>query len=384
MATHMQTLFWDDTHLALKQSVDRWVHDTMTPFTADWEAAKAFPIALYGQAAEAGLLGVGYPEEYGGSGGDIFHALIVCEALIRGGSPGTAAGVCSHSIALPPILAFGTQAQKLRFVPPVLSGQKIAALGITEPGAGSDVAGIRTRAVLDGDHYIVNGAKTFITSGSRADLVTTLVRTGPDRHGGLTLLVIERGTPGFSTGAPLQKMGWEASDTAELFFEDCRVPIENRLGDEGQGFLGIMVNFVAERLTLAASCVAIAQLALDRTLVYVDQREAFGRTLAGFQVTRHKLAEMATRTEAARSFVSVVAEAHRREQDVTTTVAMAKNTAADACSFVTDAAVQLHGGMGYMRESLVEQLYRDARLYPIGGGTTEIMRELISKRMLHR
>ena len=274
------------------------------------------------------------------------------------------------------------RAQKQRFAPPVLSGQAVAALGVTEPGAGSDVAGTRTTAVRDGDHYVVNGTKTFITSGIRADLVTTLVRTGEDRHGGLTLLVIERGTPGFSVGQPLEKMGWEASDTGELFFEDCRVPVGNRLGDEGSGFIGLMVNFVAERLYLAASCVSIAQLALDTTLTYVQHREAFGKTLAGFQVTRHKLAEMATRTQGARAFVSTIAARHRDGEDVTTEVAMAKNMAVEACSFVTDAAVQLHGGMGYMREALVERLYRDARLYPIGGGTTEIMRELISRRLL--
>ncbi len=378
----MQPMFWDDTHHALKAAADRWVAEHLTPHAHTWEEACSFPVEVYGQAAEAGLLGVGYPEQYGGAGGDIFHALIVCEALIRSGSPGLAAGLGSHSIAIPPILALGSEAQKQRFVPTVLAGEKIAALAITEPGAGSDVAGTRTSAVLDGDHYVVNGSKVFITSGVRADLVTTLVRTGEDRHGGLTLLVIEKDTPGFTVGKPLEKMGWWASDTGELFFQDCRVPVENRLGSEGDGFIGTMANFVAERLTLAASCVAIAQLALDESLRYVQERTAFGRTLAGFQVTRHKIAEMATRTTAARAFVSTIAARHRDDEDVTTDVAMAKNIAVDACSFVTDAAVQLHGGMGYMRESLVERLYRDARLYPIGGGTTEIMRELISRRLL--
>jgi len=358
------------------------VSEHLTPHTEQWEEDNLFPASLYAKAGTAGILGVGYPEEAGGAGGDIFHSLIVCEALIRSGSPGTAVGLSSHSIALPPILALGTQAQKERYVAPVLAGEKIAALGITEPGAGSDVAGTRTTATRDGDHYIVNGSKTFITSGVRADYVTTLVRTSEDRHGGLTLLVIEKDTPGFSVGKPLKKMGWWASDTGELFFEDCRVPAANRLGGDGDGFVGTMVNFVAERLFLAASCVSIAQLALDQAISYVQEREAFGRTIAGFQVTRHKVAEMATRTQAARAFVSTVAARHRDGEDVTTDVAMAKNVAVDACSFVTDAAVQLHGGMGYMREALVERLYRDARLYPIGGGTTEIMRELISRRLL--
>ena len=335
----MQAMFWDETHHALKQSVDRWVSSHLTPHVEEWEESGGFPVELYSQAADAGILGIGYPEEFGGAGGDIFHALIVCEALIRSGSPGTAVGLSSHSIAIPPILALGNTEQKQRFVPPVLGGEKIAALAITEPGAGSDVAGTRTSAVLDGDAYVLNGAKTFITSGVRADLVTVLARTGEDRHGGLSLFVVEKSTPGFTVGRPLKKMGWWASDTGELFFQDCRVPADNLLGAEGDGFIGTMANFVAERLSLAASCVSIAQLALDESVRYVQEREAFGRTLAGFQVTRHKLAEMATRTTAARAFVSTIAARHRDGEDVTSDVAMAKNAAVDACSFVTDAAV---------------------------------------------
>lgn len=376
----MLSMFWDDTHHALAESAQRWVSRHISPHAAQWEEDNLFDVGLYRAAGEAGILGVSYPETYGGAGGDMFHGLIVGEALVRGGSVGTAMGLGSHAISLPPILALGSDAQKQRWAPDVLMGRKIAALGITEPGAGSDVAGITTRAVRSGDHYIVNGAKTFITSGCRADLVVTAVRTGPERHAGVSLLVIERGTPGFTVGRPLKKMGWWASDTGELFFEDCRVPAENLLGMEGSGFLGIMANFVSERLLLACTCVAMAKMALEATDAYVKERMAFGRPLEGFQVTRHRLAEMATREAAARSFVAVVAERARRGEDVTVDVAMAKNVAVEACSFVTDAAVQLFGGMGYMRESLVERLYRDARLFPIGGGTTEIMRELISRR----
>jgi acyl-CoA dehydrogenase len=378
----MLDLYWDDTHRALKASIDGWVAEHIAPHAADWEEACHFPDSLFPLAGEAGILGVGYEEAVGGSGGDIFHALIAVESLIRGGSVGTAITLGIHSISTPPIIALGTEEQKARFVPPILSGEMVAALAITEPGAGSDVSGIATMAVRDGDFYIVNGAKTFITAGTRADLVTLLVRTGPDPHAGLTLLVVERETEGFQVGRNLKKMGWWASDTAELFFEDCRVPVANRLGVEGGGFIGAMANFVGERLVLAANCVAIAQLALDAAMNYVREREAFGKPLAGFQVTRHKLAEMATRTEGARAFVSSVAARHQLGEDVTSEVAMAKNAASDACSFVTDAAVQLHGGMGYMRETIVERLYRDARLYPIGGGTTEIMRELIGRRLL--
>lgn len=376
----MLAMFWDETHHALAESAQRWVDRHIAPHAAAWEEAGLFDRSLYAAAGEAGLLGVSYAPALGGAGGDVFHALIVGEALVRGGSVGTAMGVGSHAISLPPILALGSDEQKARWVPPIIRGEQIACLGITEPGAGSDVAGIQTRAVRDGEHYVVNGAKTFITSGCRADVAVVAVRTGPERHAGVSLLVIERGTPGFSTGKPLKKMGWWASDTGELFFEDCRVPAGNLLGGEGAGFLGIMANFVSERLLLACTCVAMAKQALEAADRYVQERHAFGRPLEGFQVTRHRLAEMASREAAARAFVAVVAERARRGEDVTVDVAMAKNVAVDACSFVTDAAVQIFGGMGYMRESLVERLYRDARLFPIGGGTTEIMRELISKR----
>ncbi|MDG1480737.1 MAG: acyl-CoA dehydrogenase family protein [Myxococcota bacterium] len=376
----MLPMFWDDTHHALAESTQRWVNRHISPHAAQWEEDGLFDRGLYRAAGAAGILGVTYPEAVGGAGGDVLHGLIVGEALVRGGSVGTAMGLGSHAISLPAILALGSAAQKARWAPSILSGEQIACLGITEPGTGSDVAGIITRAVRDGDHYIVNGAKTFITSGCRADVAVVAVRTGPERHAGVSLMVIERGTPGFTTGKPLKKMGWWASDTGELFFEDCRVPAENLLGGEGAGFLGIMANFVTERLLLACTCVAMAKLALEAAEVYVKERTAFGRPLEGFQVTRHRLAEMATREAAARAFVSVIAERFRRGEEVTAEVAMVKNTAVEACSFVTDAAVQIFGGMGYMRESLVERLYRDARLFPIGGGTTEIMRELISRR----
>ncbi len=373
--------FWDETHSALRESADRFVARHIQPHAAIWEEEGAFPRALYAEAGAAGLLGAAYPEAWGGGGGDLLHGLVVTEALVRGGSVGTAVGLGSHAIALPPILALGSEAQKRRWAPPVLRGEAVAALAITEPGAGSDVAALRCKAVADGDAYVVNGAKTFITSGARADLVTLAVRTGEPGYAGISLLVVERDTPGFRVGRPLKKMGWWASDTAELHFEDCRVPRENLLGEENAGFYGIMANFTNERLLLAATTVAIARLALEASQRYVREREAFGRPLWGFQVTRHRLAEMATAEAQARAFVSVVADRARRGEDVTADVAMAKNAATAACSFVTDAAVQLHGGMGYMRESLVERLYRDARLFPIGGGTTEIMNEIIAKRM---
>lgn len=376
----MLDLFLDETHHQLRAVADRWVDVHLRPHTEKWEEEASFPRELYAEAAAAGLIGATYPTELGGDGGDVFHGLIVTEALVRGGSVGVAVGLGSHAIALPPILNLGSEEQRRRFVPPVLRGEKIAALAVTEPGAGSDVANLRCKATREGGAYRLNGTKTFITSGVRADLVTVAARTGEPGHGGLSLFVVERGTPGFTVGRALRKMGWWASDTAELVFEDCMVPEENRIGDEDAGFYALMANFVPERLLLAAVGVAMARLALDETERYIAQREAFGRPIGNFQVIRHRIAEMATREEAARAFVATVAERHRRGEDVIDQVAMAKNHASDACQYVCDQAVQLHGGYGYMREYVVERLYRDARILPIGGGTTEIMRELISRR----
>jgi acyl-CoA dehydrogenase len=236
-----------------------------------------------------------------------------------------------------------------------------------------------TRAVRDGDHYVVTGSKMFITSGCRADLVTTAVRTGGEGHGGISLLVIEKGTPGFTVSKKLAKTGWWASDTAELSFDGCRVPVANLIGAENGGFAPIMMNFATERLLLASSCVSIGELAYREAVAYARERRAFGKTLMGFQVLRHKLADMATRIAAARALMTDVLIRHLRGQAVAGLAAMAKNTATDMCSFVCDEAVQIHGGYGYMREFVVERLYRDARIYPIGGGTREIMNEIIAK-----
>ncbi|MEO7331679.1 MAG: acyl-CoA dehydrogenase family protein [Minicystis sp.] len=367
-------------HAQLREQVRRFARAEIAPHAHAWEEANEFPRELYEKAGRGGMGGVGYPEAYGGAGGDITHVLAAAEELVMAGrSVGVAVGLGSHRIGLPPIIAFGTEEQKQRFIPPVLRGEKIAALAITEPGGGSDVAGLTTKATRDDDVYIVNGAKTFITSGCRADLVTTAVRTGGPGHGGISMLVIERGTPGFTVSKKLKKMGWWASDTAELTFEDCRVPVANRIGEENAGFAPIMMNFAVERLMLAGNCVAIAQLAYDESVTYARERKAFGKPIMAFQVLRHKLADMVSRIAAARALTSEVAVRHARGEQVPGLAAMAKNTATDMCSFVCDQAVQIHGGNGYMREYLVERLYRDARLYPIGGGTREIMNEIICK-----
>jgi acyl-CoA dehydrogenase len=376
----MTYLFETDEHRALREQVRRWAQREIAPHAHDWEEAGEFPRELFGRAAAAGILGVSYPEHLGGTGGDATHMLVAAEEMILAGrSVGTCVGLGSHAIALPPIVKYGTPEQQERFVAPALRGELVSALAITEPGGGSDVASLRTRAVRDGDFYVVNGSKTFITSGCRADFVTTAVRTGGEGHAGISLLVIERDTPGFSVSKKLKKTGWWASDTAELAFDDCRVPASNLVGTENAGFVAIMTNFTQERLMLAGQCVAIAELALREAAAYAKQRSAFGRPIAGFQVIRHKLADMATKIAAARALTGELAVRYARGEEDPALAAMAKNAASDACSEVVDQPVQIHGGYGYMRETLVERLYRDARLYPIGGGTREIMNEIISK-----
>ena len=373
-------IFETDEHKELRRNARRFAETHIQPHAHAWDEAREFPLELYGEAARAGLLGIGYPEELGGSGGDITHVLVASEELVMAGrSVGTCVGLGSHGIALPPILRMGSAEQKERFVGPVIRGEKVCALAVTEPGGGSDVAGLTTRAERRGDHYVVNGAKTFITSGCRADFVTVAVRTGGAGHGGISLLVIERGTPGFTVSKRLEKTGWWASDTAELSFEDCHVPAWNLVGEENMGFFAIMLNFASERVFLAGQCVAISELAYREAVKYARERVAFGKPIMAFQVTRHKLADMASRIAAARALTAEVTVRHARGEEVAGLAAKAKNVATDTCSFVVDQAVQIHGGNGYMREYLVERLYRDARLYPIGGGTREIMNEIISK-----
>ncbi|MFH1243604.1 MAG: acyl-CoA dehydrogenase family protein [Pseudomonadota bacterium] len=374
--------YFGETHNLVRQTVRSFVGREIKPFVDDWEERGEFPIDLYRKAGEAGILGIGYPERYGGSAGDTFIKIAATEELMRCGSGGVAAGLGSLDIAIPPILAMGSEEQKMRFVPPVLKGHKIAALGITEPNTGSDVANIRTRAVQKGDHYVVNGSKMFITSGARANQLTCAVRTGGEGYAGISLLVIDSDTPGYSVSRKLKKMGWWASDTAQLFFDDCRVPVSNLIGEEGKGFYGIMENFQGERLALAVMAYMTAQMALEESIRYAKERQAFGRPLTGFQVTRHKLVDMATLVEASREFVYRVAAKMDAGRNQVKEISMAKNFACIVSDRVTYDAVQIHGGSGYMREYLVERLYRDNRILSIGGGTQEIMKEIISKIIL--
>jgi acyl-CoA dehydrogenase len=374
--------YFTKAHDMVRKSVREFIKKEVLPFINDWEEAGEFPVEIYKKAGEVGILGIGFPEAYGGTPGDIFFGVAASEELMRSTSGGFVAGIGSLNIALPPILNLGSEALKQKFVPPVLAGEKIAALAITEPGGGSDVASIKTTAVKDGDHYILNGSKTFITSGCRADQVTCAVRTGDQGAGGISMIVVEKGTPGFSVSKKLKKTGWWASDTAELFFDNCRVPAENLIGEENQGFYAIMINFQQERLALAVMANMTARMALEESIKYAKQREAFGKPLTGFQVTRHKLADMATLVEASTEFTYRVAARIGAGVDQIKEVSMAKNFACSVSDKVTYDAVQLFGGYGYMREYIVERLYRDNRILSIGGGTTEIMKEIISKLMM--
>ncbi|WP_269304767.1 acyl-CoA dehydrogenase family protein [Aeromicrobium sp. HA] len=369
---------------ALRTAVEDFTRAEIVPHLAQWEDDGELPRDLHRTTARAGFLAIGFPEEVGGDGGDMIDSCIATEAIMSaGGSTGLQASLFTHSIATPHIIDSGNTDLIDRYVRPTLAGEMIGSLGVTEPGGGSDVAGIRTRAVRDGDHFVVNGAKTFITSGVRADFVTTAVRTGGEGHGGISLLVIEKGTPGFTVGRSLRKMGWHCSDTAELSFEDVRVPAENLVGDENAGFYYIAQQFVGERINLATQAYATAQRALDLAVAYAKERETFGKPLIARQVIRHKLVEMHSRTAAARALTCGVVEravdTSKSDPTLILDAVVAKNEAVACVELVVHEAVQIFGGMGYMRESEIDRHYRDARILGIGGGATEVMKDLAAK-----
>lgn len=366
---------------ALRETVRRFVTREVVPHLEQWEADGELPRALHRRAAELGLLGLGFDESVGGSGGDLLDVVVATEELIlAGGSSGLVAGLMTHGIALPHLAAAHDADQVDRWVRPTLAGELIGSLGVTEPDGGSDVAGIRTTAVRDGEHYVVTGAKTYITSGTRADFVTTAVRTGGPGYQGVSLLVVERGTPGFTVTRRLAKMGWHCSDTAELSYDEVRVPVANLVGAEGTGFVQIAQQFQNERISLAVQACATAQRCLDLTVAWARSRETFGRPLITRQAVRHRLVEMRTRTELARTYTRALAVRVAAGETDIGAVCVAKNAACDAASFVVDAAVQLHGGAGYMTGTEVERHYRDARILPIGGGATEVMTDLAAKQ----
>ena len=369
---------------ALRETAREFVRREVTPHLQEWEDAGSIPRELHAKAAKQGLLGVSFPESVGGQGGDLADSVALQEAFFEAGaSSGLMAGLFTGGIALPHIAASGNTDLIDRFVRPTLAGEKIGSLAITEPGGGSDVAGITTRAELDGDFYVVNGAKTFITSGVRADFVTTAVRTAPTGtgpgHTGLSLLVVEKGTPGFTVDRSLKKMGWHCSDTAELSYVDVRVPAANLVGAEGSGFYQIADQFVVERIALAVHAYGIAARSLALTSTYARERETFGKPLIANQVVRHKLVEMHRQVEVARAYTHAVVARHVAGESVIAEAVLAKQTAVDAATYVCDQAVQLHGGTGYMHGTEVERHYRDARILPIGGGATEVLTDLAAK-----
>lgn len=365
----------------LRESVREFARREVVPHLDEWERAGQVPREVHRRAAEAGLLAAAFPVEHGGGGGDLATSMLITEELIgAGASSGLCAALLTHGIATPHILAAGDAEQIKSWARPALRGELIGALAVSEPDAGSDVARIRTTARREGDRYVVNGSKTFITSGCRADFVTVAARTGGEGYQGVSLLVVERGTPGFEVSQQLQKMGWWCSDTAELSFQDVEVPAANRVGEEGTGFLQLMHGFQGERLGLAAHAYGIARRCLHLSIAYAAERETFGRPLSSRQVIRHKLAEMARRVDVARTYSLDIARRHLAGEDVVMQVAMAKNQAVEACDHVVDQAVQIHGGAGYLRGE-VERHYRDARILGIGGGSSEIMNEIIAARL---
>jgi len=373
-----------EEHAELRETVTRFVAKEIAPNVDAWEDAREFPRELYGRCAELGFLGLKFPERYGGQGGTHLHDAIWVEELARsGGSGGVAAGLNAHaSIAMPPIFNFGTEEQKQRWLVPGIAGEKIGALGITEPGAGSDVAGITTTARKVDGGYVVNGAKTFITNGVRADFLVCACKTTEEGgHGGISFLVLEREMAGYEVAQKLEKLGWHSSDTGELAFTDVEVPAENLLGEENGGFKLIMFNFAWERLLMAIGAVGAMQRLIEVTVAYANEREAFGRPIGKFQAIRHHIAEMATKAEASRALTYNALRLFHEGLDCIQQVSMAKLITQRAVLEIADQSLQIHGGYGYMKEYGIERAVRDARLGPIGGGTDEVMKEIIGRQL---
>ena len=371
-----------DEHEELRGALRRFIERELAPHAEEWEDARWFPNEVFTQLAAVGYLGLKYPESYGGQGGDILHEAVMCEEMARVGSGGTAAGIGAHvNIATPPIWKFGTDDQKERYLRPAIAGTRIGALGITEPDAGSDVAAIRTRADRVDGGFVVNGAKTYITNGVRADFLVCAVKTRPEGgHHGLSFLIVDTDQPGYRA-SKLEKMGWHASDTGEIALEDVYVPEENLLGGEDQGFYLIMANFQWERLAMALGAVGAMQVAYERTARFCQERRAFGKPLTGHQAVRHKLVDVATTLHTARCLTYDALRRYHAGEEPVQEVTMAKLFTQRACFDVMDTCLQLHGGAGYMKEYGIERAARDARLGPIGGGSDEIMREVLGKTL---
>lgn len=370
-----------EEHDALRRTVREWAKTELHPHGEEWEAARLFPREVFDRAAELGLLGIRVPEEYGGLGLDWWYTVCYAEEMVHCGLAGlTMAMLVQSDMATPVIGEIGTDYHKRNFWAPAVRGEAIAALGVSEPDAGSDVANIRTTAIRDGDDFVINGAKTYITNATRADFITLAVRTGGKGYGGISLVLFPTDTKGFRVTKKLEKLGNHCSDTAEIAFEDCRIPTRNLLGIENMGFAYIMQNFQGERLVGAITALAGAQRALDSTVQYCTDRNAFGRPLTGFQTVRHELVTLESEIEAARQLCYRAVQLVIDGDDMAIReITMAKLIAGELACKVADRCLQLHGGMGYMAETEISRIWRDARLITIGGGTSEIMKEILSK-----
>ena len=373
-------MYFTDAHEELRLHIRKFLEKEVQPYLEEWEE-KTFPDEIFKRFGDLGLLGLRYPAEYGGQGGDYFSAVVLSEemAKIASGGLGMAVSVQAE-MATPPVFRFGTEEQKRRWLVPAIKGEQIAALAITEPDAGSDVAGITTVAKRYGDEFIVNGRKIFITNGARCHWALVVTKTERERgHAGFNLLVIEKGTKGFEVTRTLEKLGMHSSDTAELLFEDCHVPVKNLIGDEGDGFKNLMWELQGERMIAAAGAIAGAQRVFEYTMDYAKNRMAFGKPISDFQVIKHRLVDMGTKIAAVQSFVYQTAQQWDRGEYPVREISQAKLLATQVACEVADDAIQILGGHGYMREFPVERAWRDARLARIGAGTDEIMKEIIAK-----
>jgi acyl-CoA dehydrogenase len=371
-----------EEHHEWRTQLRKFIDAEIMPYAEDWDEACHIPIELWPKAAAVGLLGMGYPEEFGGTkeGIDVWHLWVTNEELSRVGVGGVAASLMVHGIGLPPVINWGSQAMKERVAPAVLAGQKHIALGITEPGGGSDVAQLATTAVRDGDHYIVNGSKTYITGGMRANWVSTAVRTGGEGARGVSMLLIPTDAKGFSRTQLDKKQGWWASDTATLYFDNVRVPASNLIGEENQGFLVIMTNFNGERMAMAASMEAQGRVCLEEAVVWAQERKTFGKRLADHQVIRHKIAQMKQKLNATQAYIRICFEAIEAGNANPGDIALLKVQASETLEFCAREAMQILGGVGYMRGNRVERIYREVRVNAIGGGSEEIMRDLAARQ----
>jgi acyl-CoA dehydrogenase len=377
------TIFTTPEHEALREQVSRFIEREVEPFGEQWEEDGCTPRDVLRKMGSLGWLGMKYPPEYGGAGADVMTSVVFQEALSLSTFGGFIVTVLVHTdMASPHLVNAGSPAQLEKYLPRIIAGELITAVAITEPDAGSDVAGIRTRARRDGDHWVINGTKMFITNGVHGELIVVAAKTDPDAKGsrGISMFLVEKGTPGFRVGRALKKQGWNSSDTAELVFEDCRVPAENLLGEENGGFYAVMKNFQTERIALSAMAVGHARTALRLTADWTKQRKAFGAVLFDKQVIRQRLAMLDAKTQAARAFLYHCAWLASQERDCVREVSMLKALTGELVNEVMYSCQQFHGGMGYMRESPIERLVRDARVLAIGGGATEVMLEEVAKR----